>query len=117
MFLNTALLLNEVSKKSETFARDHPQSEHWVTNFFAYRELHCEECGEVLVTNFKTIFAGRKLTEHFATKKSTSISLQNIKFHHHELPGPLSRKKFETKCPKMLPIFAPKSASKVLVLC
>ena len=43
-----------------------------MTNFFGYSELLCEECGEVLVTNFMTIFPGEDRQEKFTTEKSTT---------------------------------------------
>ena len=71
-------------------------------NFFASCELLCEECGEVLVTIFKPVFPGEKLTGKFATKKSTTdFPLNHFKFHHLELLGALLRK----NAPKFSPRF------------
>ena len=58
----------DVSIFPTKIARDRPPEWALGDKFFVYRELPCEECGEVLVTNFKTIFAGRKSTRNFATK-------------------------------------------------
>ena len=43
-----------------------------MTNFFASCELLCEECGKVLVTNFKPIFPGKRLSEFLPQKISTT---------------------------------------------
>ena len=73
--------------------RDCPQSEHQVTNFFGHCELQREQCGEVLVTNFRTIFPGENRQDNFATEKSTTdLALKNFKFHHRVLLGPLLHK-------------------------
>ena len=72
-----------------------------MTNFFAYRELQCEE---VSVTNFKTIFLGEICQEKISTKKSTTcLTLTNFKFHRQKLLGPLLHKSFSRARSKQNP--------------
>ena len=57
------------------FTWDCPQSEREVTNCFASCELPCEECGEVLVANFKPIFPGENWRDILPPKNPPRISL------------------------------------------